>query len=299
MNGCDPLTFVLPGLLAGTAGVLLSPAGAGKSTFALQLALDMASGAHTLGLTCGAPAKVVFLSAEDPSAIVAQRLTLMFKDLTAVQAESAFELLQVWPVAAENIDLRAQTDDWPSRLAPRCEGAALIVVDALNRLHSGGHDNANAHSGALRSLEVLASRTGAGLLALMQMPKTAGASQAGRSQAKSYPNWLEEARWVAQLTPLGESEAAALHLGPDRRKKGLQLSVAKANYGPSGQAFPFHRSDTGRYRPIRPPENKKLVQRQAEAVPIPTAVDFEQEDGHPTSFLERLLEENKKLAASG
>jgi hypothetical protein len=38
-----PLDFILPGFLAGTVGGLVSPGGVGKSTFALLVAIAIAS----------------------------------------------------------------------------------------------------------------------------------------------------------------------------------------------------------------------------------------------------------------
>lgn len=62
----EPLDFVLPGMLAGTVGSIISPGGVGKSMFALQLAVQIAGGPDMLGLgdlKCG---RVIYLPAEDP-----------------------------------------------------------------------------------------------------------------------------------------------------------------------------------------------------------------------------------------
>ena len=62
-----PFDFVVPGLMAGTVGALVSPGGTGKSMWALQMALSLSAGVDMLGLGSGVSSgqPVVFLSAED------------------------------------------------------------------------------------------------------------------------------------------------------------------------------------------------------------------------------------------
>lgn len=70
-----PLDFVLPGMLAGTVGALVSPGGAGKSMMALQLATLIASGADLIGFgTKYSTGNVVILAAEDPPIALQHRL---------------------------------------------------------------------------------------------------------------------------------------------------------------------------------------------------------------------------------
>lgn len=73
------LDFVLPGLLSGTLGVLVSPGGAGKSMLALGLASCVAAGRSLWNLLPGDPTAgtTLLVSAEDPSAILAHRLHAM------------------------------------------------------------------------------------------------------------------------------------------------------------------------------------------------------------------------------
>ena len=44
-----PIDYVLPNMVAGTVGALVSPGGAGKSMLALQLAMQIAGGPDLLG----------------------------------------------------------------------------------------------------------------------------------------------------------------------------------------------------------------------------------------------------------
>jgi hypothetical protein len=61
-----PLDFVLPGMLAGTVGALVSPGGLGKSMFALQVAAQISGGPDLMGLGSLRNGRVLYLPAEDP-----------------------------------------------------------------------------------------------------------------------------------------------------------------------------------------------------------------------------------------
>jgi regulatory protein RepA len=71
------LDFVLPGLLAGTVGMIVGPGAVGKTTFLLQLAMSLSAGGS---LGCGlpfkteAPGKVVFVAAEETASLLSHRL---------------------------------------------------------------------------------------------------------------------------------------------------------------------------------------------------------------------------------
>jgi RecA-family ATPase len=72
-----PLDFVLPGLLAGTVGAIVSPGGAGKSMLALELSILVVTGADLSGFSGGVGlplGRVVFLAAEDPADAIRHRL---------------------------------------------------------------------------------------------------------------------------------------------------------------------------------------------------------------------------------
>ncbi len=61
-----PLDYVLPNMVAGTVGALVSPGGAGKSMLALQLAAQIAGGPDLLEVGELPTGPVIYLPAEDP-----------------------------------------------------------------------------------------------------------------------------------------------------------------------------------------------------------------------------------------
>lgn len=60
-----PLDYVLPNMVAGTVGALVSPGGAGKSMLALQLAAQIAGGPDLLEVGELPTGPVIYLPAED------------------------------------------------------------------------------------------------------------------------------------------------------------------------------------------------------------------------------------------
>lgn len=65
-----PIDYVLPNMVAGTVGALVSPGGAGKSMLALQLAAQIAGGPDLLEIGEFPTGQVVYLPAEDPPAAI-------------------------------------------------------------------------------------------------------------------------------------------------------------------------------------------------------------------------------------
>ena len=69
-----PLDYVLPNMVAGTVGALVSPGGAGKSMLALQLAAQIAGGPDLLEVGELPTGPVIYLPAEDPPTAIHHRL---------------------------------------------------------------------------------------------------------------------------------------------------------------------------------------------------------------------------------
>ena len=78
-----PLDYVLPNMVSGTVGALVSPGGAGKSMLALQLAMQIAGGPDLLEVGAFPVGSVIYLPAEDPPAAIHHRLHALGAHLTA------------------------------------------------------------------------------------------------------------------------------------------------------------------------------------------------------------------------
>ena len=94
------LDFVLPGLLAGTVGGLIAAGGVGKSTLALQAAIDIAvdvAGVDLLGLGVEKHGRVVILAGEDPDVALHHRIKRIASRLSPDAHEVLAEALTIVP----------------------------------------------------------------------------------------------------------------------------------------------------------------------------------------------------------
>lgn len=111
-----PLDYVLPNMVAGTVGALVSPGGAGKSMLALQLAAQIAGGPDLL--------EVGELPTEDPPTAIHHRLHALGAHLSAEERQAVADGLLIQPLigslpnimAPEWFDGLKRSD--PSALAP-------------------------------------------------------------------------------------------------------------------------------------------------------------------------------------
>ena len=83
-----PLDYVLPNMVAGTVGALVSPGGAGKSMLALQLAAQIAGGPDLLGVGELPTGPVIYLPAEDPPTAIHHRLHALGAHLSAEERQA-------------------------------------------------------------------------------------------------------------------------------------------------------------------------------------------------------------------
>src|SRR5690625_321501 len=141
------LDFVVPGLLAGTLGALVSPGGAGKSNYTLQIAAGIATGLDLCGFADdsdwqpGEPQHVTFLTAEDPKEVLWHRLhalkKLIYKHVSGDRAAQALadlgENLLIVPLVGLMPDIMDEAET--SVLASYVWHCRLVVIDTLRRFH--------------------------------------------------------------------------------------------------------------------------------------------------------------------
>jgi len=83
-----PIDYVLPNMVAGTVGALVSPGGAGKSMLALQLAAQIAGGPDLLEVGELPTGRVIYLPAEDPPVAIHHRLHALGAHLSAEERQA-------------------------------------------------------------------------------------------------------------------------------------------------------------------------------------------------------------------
>lgn len=228
----EALEFVLPGFLRGTVGALVSPGGAGKSFWTLQLALSMtaAQNKDLTGLS-PLPGRVVIFSAEDPTPIVADRL----KSIDRAQGGDLTLTEQLDYRVCTGIDVNIMELSWFRKICLAGKGAALIVFDTLTRFHSLDENSALDAKKIMARLEMIAKRTKASVLYLHHTSKLAGATGQGGSQqaARGSSVLVDNARWASFLAVMTEAEASKFGVSPESRELYVRWNVSKQNYGAS------------------------------------------------------------------
>ena len=169
-----PLRWLLTDLfLVGAAGILGGAPKTGKSFFALELAVAVASATAAAGrFAVPAPGPVLLCAAEDPPAVVVQRLAALAaardQRLAALPLEVIVEPGVRLP---DGLDRLAAT---VAQVAPR-----LLILDPLIRLHRADENSAAEMAVVLDGLRTLARATECAVLLVHHTRKAPAGGVAG------------------------------------------------------------------------------------------------------------------------
>lgn len=266
-----PLDFIWPGFLAGTVGALVAPGATGKSFFALEAAMGVASaGANDSLLQIGIEShgQVVYLAAEDPAQILHARLHAVGAHLDQrARAEVAANLV-IEPLLGRRLNMLDERH--VSRLIEFCIGARLIIIDTLSRVHQADENSNGEMSRLLQILESVAKKTGAGVLFLHHTSKSASFNGQGDHQhaARGASVLTDNARYAASMVKMTTSEADNFGIEDERRGLFVRFSTTKNNYGHPLSDQWFKREAGGVLRPAsmeRKEKTKKVALAYAAA----------------------------------
>lgn len=227
-----PLDFVLPGMLAGTVGALVSPGGAGKSMMALQLATLVAGGADLAGFDAAIPhGRVVILAAEDPAEALEHRLHALGGHLDASQRELVAESVDILPLLGYGFDV--MTPEWFEWMLEKARGTRLLIVDTLRRIHTLDENDSGHMAGLLAQLERIVHLTGCTILFLHHSSKAAAMQGQGDVQQASRGSsvLVDNIRWQSYMATMNRDEATKYGVDEDRRGFFVRWGVSKQNYG--------------------------------------------------------------------
>jgi hypothetical protein len=169
-----PLRWLLSDLfLVGAAGILGGAPKTGKSFFALELAVAVASATAAAGrFAVSTPGPVLLCAAEDPPAVVIQRLAALAAARAQALAALPVEVIVEAGVRLpEGLDRLAAT---VAQVAPR-----LLVLDPLIRLHRADENSAADMAGVLDGLRTLARAAECAILLVHHTRKAPAGGVAG------------------------------------------------------------------------------------------------------------------------
>jgi RecA-family ATPase len=239
-----PLDFIWPGFLAGTVGALVAPGATGKSFFALQAAMAVASkNADLLALRPAHTGRVMYYAAEDPQIVLQHRLHAIGKHLNVVAREEVAERMQIKCVMGHQFNVMVNY----KAVIDESKDCRLIIFDTLSRIHTLD-ENSNAEMAQLVStLEFIARETAASVLFLHHISKASARDGNGADQhaSRGASVLTDNARYCANLSKLSEKEAQSIGVSEEMRSFWLKLSISKQNYQKPIEDSLFRRADGG------------------------------------------------------
>lgn len=230
------LDFVLPGLLARTVGSVVGTGGSGKSFLAMEMAIAVASG---YDITCAFPVhstgRVVYLNAEDPEVVIANRLHDIGAFLCADSRDKTCENLTMLSLVGRGItlmDANAMKTGWVQAVQQMAEGARLMIFDTARRFHLASENDSAVMSQFLAIFEEIAFKTGCAILFCHHTAKFAtfngNGDQAGASRGSSA--FVDNARWQLNVMGMTEKDGKKHGIEEEDRHKYIRVVNSKINY---------------------------------------------------------------------
>lgn len=241
----NPIDYVLPNMVAGTVGAIVSPGGAGKSMLAMQLAIQIAGGPDLLGVNALQSGKVIYLPAEDPVIAIHHRLYAIGAYLNDDVRQVVHSNLDIVPLFGVLPDIMHPL--WFQSLCKYAEGRRLMVLDTLRRFHIEDENNSAAMSHVIGQMERIASETGCSIVFLHHSNKTAAMMGAGDLQQASRGSsvLVDNIRWQAYLSNMTAAEAKDNKVEDNKRSYYVRFGVSKANYGKPFEQLWLERHEGG------------------------------------------------------
>lgn len=232
------IDFVLPGLGAGEVGMLVAPGAAGKSFWALQAAISIATGIDLLELggmghklTKG---KVLYLSMEDGAAVIHGRLHDIADAFEPLQKyavlEALDESLTIIPGTRGDFDLMTM-ESHGIDLNVCATGRRLLILDTLSMSHTGDENKTSEMAAVVGNAQRLARNTGCAVLMLHHAAKSAALNgQMDMQQAaRGATALVDNIRCAFFMQTMTEDEAKA-H-GIAKRSAYVRYGSTKLNHG--------------------------------------------------------------------
>ncbi|MBX6964243.1 helicase RepA family protein [Alcaligenes faecalis] len=259
-----PIDYVLPNMVAGTVGALVSPGGAGKSMLALQLAAQIAGGPDLLEIGEFPTGQVVYLPAEDPPSAIHHRLHALGAHLSAAERRAVADGLLIEPLVGKCPNIMAAS--WFDALNRAAEGRRLMILDTLRRFHIEEENASGPMAQVVGRMEAIAADTGCSIVFLHHASKSAAMMGSGDQQQASRGSsvLVDNIRWQSYLSGMTQGEAEKWGVDNNQRKFFVRYGVSKANYGTLFDECWFRRHDGGVLKPAVLGRQCKVKRRQRE-----------------------------------
>lgn len=248
------IDYVLPGLPAGSVGLLVGPGSVGKSFLSLELAASIAIGRSlprlpgSLGTLPQGRAAVLF--GEDDADQMNNRMHSMIESFMLTDKDIAKLDENLWTYSLVGDDMRLVQVDQRSvaagpfvqRLAHICYGRRIVFVDPLIRLHDGDENDNTAASHLMLTIARIAKDTRCSIVLLHHVGK---GDRDGWAAARGASAITTTARWQLNVFPPNQAEIEQYGLNEESAKLYMKCVGVKMNYGKGLNTFWLQRDSHG------------------------------------------------------
>lgn len=274
-----PLDMVIPGMVAGTVGLLVGAGSAGKSMLALQIGFSVAAGWDLFGVLQSdpVPGRVVYLSAEDQAPVLHHRLYNMRGAIPDDALERIAANFDIVPIYGQGVSIGPQNDTGPDKkpvqspwgaVTQYCEGARLAICDTLIRFAGGRSENDNeAMAQMMNHVEITTRQTGAAFLMIHHVGKSVsrdGSAGSDQTATRGASSLTDNARWQANLATMTKEDGERRGYDGDERKRFVSFEITKQNYGQSIPAIWLERGAGGVLQEGQPNEPQQRGARNGQ-----------------------------------
>lgn len=226
----EPLRFVLPGLVAGTVGAIVSPGGSGKSAAALQLCAQVAGGPSLMGIESEV-GSAAYLPGEDPELAVRHRLFALGEQCSAEQRERMAQSFLIEPL--DGYEVNILSTEWHQFFYQVALNRRLLVIDTLRISHQLDENDSGAMSQVVGAMKRIAMQTGCAIVFLHHTSKSSAMNGQGAEQQASRGSsvLVDNIRWQGYMATMSAEEAKIWGVDEERRRHFVQFGVSKQNYG--------------------------------------------------------------------
>ncbi len=236
------LDFVLPGLLAGTPGLVVGPGGVGKSFLMLHAGLAVATGRPVASGLWTSPGKgpVTLICGEDRQEIIQERLYWLRQQekISNIEAEDIDQLMDIRSAAGIDLRILSKTKAGYSpgpfleQLYQLAYGQRLIVLDPLSHLHDTDENDNGAATRLMQTLQAVCLKTGATIIAIHHTAKGGEFGKESWEASRGASAFTTACRWQVNLKKATEHDLQGIGINDNYKNIWVRVAVVKTNYGP-------------------------------------------------------------------
>jgi len=255
------MDYIVPGFLRGTVGALVSPGGVGKSMWALQVGLMIAGLGDLLAIGQCKPGRVIYLSSEDDSEPIHHRIDAL-KGIVPMEAwDSIDDMFSIFPLVGR--DCSVVERNFTNMIKQRCKDCRLIIVDTLRRFHDREENSSSEMAQVIKELEKITRATGAAVLFLHHVGKSAALAGTGDEQQATRGSSVltDNVRWQGYIVSMSKTETKKFKIPEEVRQYFCRFGVSKQNYAPPFRDVWYRRGPWGILIPIQEEDMPKVAEK--------------------------------------